>query len=79
VSIDIENENINDMSQTYWDTHIKMMAENNPLEVAAILMAHSLTLYKTMLSSEDYDEMIESISSLKDQIKTINPHPGYYQ
>jgi hypothetical protein len=79
VNTNIDNEIINDLSQEYWDMHAKMMSEYQPLEVAAILMAHSLTLYKTVLSDDGYNEMVDSVSNLRNQIKTLNPQPGYYQ
>jgi hypothetical protein len=48
-----------------------MMAKNDPMEVAAIMMAQSLSIYRTTMSDEDYNRMIDSISSSRDKVKTF--------
>lgn len=42
------------------------------LAVAAVLLSQSLTIYKTALSPEDFDNMIVYISNLKDKVKSLH-------
>lgn len=51
---------------------------NNALEeglsvhmIAAVMTTIGLSLYRTSLSEEDYDMMIDSITNLKDQVEVF--------
>jgi two-component SAPR family response regulator len=48
-----------------------MCAEHGPMEVAGIMVAQALTIYKSALSEEDYNRMIDNISSSRDKVKTF--------
>ncbi len=48
-----------------------MLEDHRPLEVAAVMMTQALSIYKTMLSEEDYDRMVLSIVTNKDKIKKL--------
>jgi hypothetical protein len=41
------------------------------MEVAAIMMAQALTIYKSAMSEEDYNRMVDNISSSRDKVKTF--------
>jgi len=45
--------------------------EHGPLEVAAIMMAQALTIYKSALSDEDYNKIVDNISDSRDKVKTF--------
>jgi hypothetical protein len=63
-----------ELYQEYWDVHVDMMNQgHNPIEIAAIIIAQGLILYKTALSAEEYDEMVDSISDLRYNIKELKP------
>ena len=47
----------------------------DPLLIAGILSTSALSIYKTCLLPEEYDEMIEQIYELKDNIKSFKS-PG---
>ena len=47
-----------------------LIKDHNPLVIASVMMAQSLSLYKTTLSEEDYSEMVASIIEKKDRIRT---------
>jgi hypothetical protein len=79
VNIDTDNAELTDLSSDYWDFHATKMEENNPIEIAAILMTHALTLYKTVLSEEGYNNIVDRISDLRGDVKIINAPPNYYQ
>ena len=49
-----------------------IIAENNdPFAVAAIFTMVALQIYKTRLSEKDYNEIVNSISENRDQIKSL--------
>jgi len=60
------------------DIYAKYMAFNNvmleqhlPLEIAAIMMTQALSIYRTVLTEEDYNKMVDSISDLRDRVHTF--------
>jgi two-component SAPR family response regulator len=48
-----------------------MCAEHGPMEVAAIMMAQALTIYKSAMSENDYNRMVDNISASRDKVKTF--------
>jgi len=48
-----------------------MCSEHGPLEVAAIMMAQALTIYKSAMSEEDYNRMVDNISNSRNKVKTF--------
>ena len=48
-----------------------MLEENKPLEVAAIMAVQALSIYRTVLSEEDYLKMVESIYNNRFDVKKI--------
>ena len=55
----------------------KLSEENDTLMLAAVLTTIGLSLYRTSLTGEDYDKMIDAIVSYKDQVKSLNTPEGY--
>jgi hypothetical protein len=49
-----------------------MCTENSPMEVAAIMMAQSLTIYKSAMSEDDYNRMVDNISASRNKVKTFD-------
>ena len=45
--------------------------------LAAVLTTIGLSLYRTSLTGEDYDKMIDAIVSYKDQVKSFDTTGGY--
>lgn len=55
----------------------KLSEENDTLMLAAVLTTIGLSLYRTSLTENDYDKMIDAIVSYKDQVKTFDNTGGY--
>ncbi len=55
----------------YYEFTDHMVVENNPLAVAGIMLAQSLSIYKTLLSEQEYNRIIDSIIAKKDQVQTF--------
>ena len=73
VEVDIDN-----LYYDYFEIHCQMMAKYPPLAVAAVLMAQSLSIYKTVLSESDYDQMVDSVSDSRSKVKEMSFDPNGY-
>jgi hypothetical protein len=65
--------------ESYWQVHNEKLAEASPLEVAAILVSQALTIYRTVLDEEEYDDIVDRISDMRGQIKKINIEKDMFQ
>lgn len=48
-----------------------MCVDYDPMAIAAIMMTQALSIYKTAMSQEDYNRMVDSISANRNQVKTF--------
>lgn len=55
----------------------RLSEENDTLMLAAVLTTIGLSLYRTSLTGDDYDKMIDAIVSYKDQVKSFDTTGGY--
>ena len=69
---------IEELYQDYWAIHAEKLAKHAPIEVAAVLLAQAMTMYKTILDHDDYNKMVDDIGRMRDQIKTLTPLQGNY-
>lgn len=49
----------------------KLIVDHDPLVIAGVMMAQSLSLYRSTLSEEDYSNVVESILEKKDKVYTF--------
>ena len=49
----------------------KLIVDYDPLIIAGVMMAQSLSLYKSILSEEDYSSLVTSIIEKKDKVYTF--------
>lgn len=69
----IEDENLEALYHKFWDMNGKLIAEGfHPLEIAGILVAQSLAIYKTVLSDEDFNSIVDRISESREHVKKIS-------
>jgi hypothetical protein len=61
---DLEN-----MYQEYLDFNGKMIEQYDALSVAAVMMAQALSIYKTVLSEEDFDNIVDTMSDTRENVK----------
>jgi hypothetical protein len=70
---------IDDLYQDYWIMHSQMIdKEYSPLEIAAVLVAQAMSIYKTVLDETDYNKMVDDISKMRNQVKQLTPEQGHY-
>ena len=75
MNTDINNQETDDLEnlyQDYWAFHASMIdKEHNPIEIAAVLVAQALSIYKTVLSPEDYESIVDGISDSRDKVQKL--------
>jgi hypothetical protein len=65
-----------DLKSAYTDTlaFINGMLDNyDAVVVGAVMLSLTLSLYKTVLPSEDFDLMVDAVAETKDSIKPFTP------
>jgi hypothetical protein len=72
------NSGLDDLYQEYWLIHSQKLSTYDPLEVAAVLMAQAMTIYKTVLDDKDYNKIVDDISTMRDRVKILTPEQGHY-
>ena len=66
-----------ELYQEYWSIHSKMLDEgHNPLEIASIIIAQGLVMYRTALDADEYDKMVDEISELRYNVKELKLEEG---
>lgn len=48
-----------------------MLEDYRPMEVAGVMIAQALSMYKTLLTEEEYNKMVDFIYDRKNEIKTF--------
>jgi len=72
-----EDDNLQNLYQDYWAYHASMIdKEHDPMEIAAILVAQAMSIYKTILDPDEYNSMIDSISESRDKVQRLEPSDG---
>jgi prophage maintenance system killer protein len=56
----------------YQNTGALIEDGNKPFAIAAIYIMIALQIYKTMLSEDDFNAMVDSISDSRDQVKKLS-------
>jgi hypothetical protein len=54
-----------------WTVISELSEHHEPLEVAGVMTAQAMTIYRTMLSPEEYEMMAETIYASRDNVKKL--------
>jgi hypothetical protein len=80
VNTDINNEEtdqLENLYQDYWAFHASMIdKDHSPIAIAAILVAQALSIYKTVLEEDEYEQIVDSISNKRDKVVKLTPDMG---
>lgn len=49
----------------------QMVGKYGAMEVAAVMMAQALSIYKTSMSEDDYNSIVDSISASRSKVQTF--------
>ena len=63
---------IEDLYDKYLQFTAVMLEEYQDIEIAGIMIAQALSMYRTVLPEEDYQRMVKSIYERRNEIKTFN-------
>lgn len=56
----------------YMDFTDQLVGEyESVLEIAAVMMAQALSIYRSTMSEEDYNRMVDTISASRSEVKTF--------
>jgi len=73
MSISDKNQNsIEDLYAKYLQFTSVMMEDYKDIEIAGVMIAQALSMYKTVLEEEDYQRMVNSIYERRNDVKTFN-------
>lgn len=72
------NNGLNDLYQDYWAMHAQNMDSHSPLEIAAVLLAQAMSIYRTVLDDDDYNKMVDDISRMRGDVKILTPEDQHY-
>ena len=61
--------NLEEIYEKLWAVISELPEHYEPLEVAGVMTAQAMTIYKTMLSPEEFEMMAESIYNSRDKVK----------
>jgi hypothetical protein len=64
----MSDDQLQELYDNYLDFTVGMINEHDAMSVAAIMMAQALSIYKTAMSDEDYNNIVDNISSSRDQV-----------
>jgi len=68
---------LENLYQDYWAFHATMIDKDySPIEIAAILVAQALSIYKTVLEEDEYEQMVDSISNSRGKVAKLTPDMG---
>jgi hypothetical protein len=66
----MDTPNIQEIYDRYMKFTDDMVGEyQSVLEIAAVMLAQSLSIYKTTMNDEDYNRMVDNISSARDKVQ----------
>jgi hypothetical protein len=69
----MNDSDLQDLYSIYLEFTSEMVEQFGHMQVAAIMMAQALSIYKTTLDEIDYNKMVDSISSTRSQVKKFTP------
>jgi len=63
---------LENLFREYWNQHKSIIEQGyEPLDVAAILMVHALSIYRTVLSAEEYEKMVDNMSARRGDVQSV--------
>lgn len=65
------NDGLTDLYNKYLIFADQMATDHNALEIAAVMMTQALSIYKTTLSAEEFDNIVDVMSSSRESVKTF--------
>ena len=71
INTDKMDNNLEEIYAKLWAVISEFPEHYEPTEVAGVMAAQAMTIYKTILSPEEYELMAESIYNSRDKVKKL--------
>lgn len=68
------DDELNNLYYSYLEFTDSMVGEYGGMEVAAVMLAQALSIYRTGLDEIDYNRIVDSISSNRSKVQTFTPN-----
>ena len=68
----ITDKDLGKLYENYMKFADKMADKYGVFAIAGVMMAQALSLYKTILSKEDYNLMVDNISDTRENVKSFD-------
>jgi hypothetical protein len=68
---------LEELYHEFWSYASDKMSKHDPEAVAAIMSAQSMSIYKTIMNSEDYEKIVTAIYNSRDKVKSLNDARGH--
>jgi hypothetical protein len=65
------DDNLEELYAKLWAVITELSENHKPLAVAGVMTAQAMTIYKTVLSPEEYEMIAESIYNSRDKVKKL--------
>jgi hypothetical protein len=66
------NDGLTDLYSKYLVFADEMAQHHDAMAIAAVMMAQALSIYKTALSEDDYNNIVDVMSISRDSVKTFH-------
>ena len=70
--VDQNEHSIEELYAKYLQFTAVMMEDYKDIEIAGVMIAQALSMYKTVLEEEDYQRMVNSIYERRNDVKTFD-------
>lgn len=70
--MDIKELSLDECYQLYWDLTAKLLETKPAVALAGLMTAQAMSIYKTVMSEEDFNRMVDTISAMRDKVKPID-------
>lgn len=70
------NDGLIDLYSKYLIFADEMSKEHGAMEIAAVMMAQAMSIYKTTLSEEDFNNIVDVMSMSRQSVKTFTGKPN---
>ncbi len=69
--MDVDNDKLQQCYDNFIEFTDHMVGVHGGLPVAAVMMTQAMSIYRSSLTEDDYNKMVDAISASRDQVKTF--------
>ncbi len=65
----LSNQKLQTLYEQYFEFTDHMVSQYDPSAVAAIMLTQALSIYRTTMTEDDYNQMVDSISAKRHKVQ----------